>query len=143
MRKANTLRIMTEYHKKMGELGTREARDRWCLQVEQDLGCSTEEKGDGIPPGLLRVRKLENDLLNVVGVPFFFFFTTDTLTSQILPVVFSKIYVFAGIIPANPCDPVARAASGLIFNDPLVSDVLNAEGNDFRLLFNNLELGIR
>ena len=111
--------------------------------MEQELGCSTKEKGDGIPPGLLRVQKLENDLLNVVSVLFFSLFTTDMLPSQILPVVFSKIYVFAGIIPANPCDPVARAASGLIFNDPLVSEVLNAEGDDFRLLFNNLELGIR
>lgn len=55
----------------------------------------------------------------------------------------SKIYVFVGIIPANPRDPVVRAASGMIFNDPLVSEVLNAEGADLQLLFNNLELGVR
>jgi len=44
---------MSSYQKKMKELGTREARDSWCASVEQDLGCSTEEREDGVPPGLL------------------------------------------------------------------------------------------
>jgi hypothetical protein len=36
-----------------------------------------------------------------------------SLSSQIVPAVLSKIYVFVGIIPANPRDPIARAAGGL------------------------------
>ena len=56
---------MSEYHKQMEELGTRKEREAWCMQVEQQLSCSTETE-DGVPPGLLRVWKLENDLLNVV-----------------------------------------------------------------------------
>ena len=55
----------------------------------------------------------------------------------------SKIYVLAAIIPANPRDPIARAAGSIIFNDPLVSEVFSAEGADTTLLFNNLELGVR
>lgn len=51
----------------MEELGTREARDNWCVQVEQQLGCSMDHKDEDAPPGLLRVRKLENDILNVVS----------------------------------------------------------------------------
>jgi len=62
---------MSGYQEKMKELGTREKKDAWCLQVEQELGCSTEEE-DGIPPGLLRVRKLEEDLLSVVSCLFAF-----------------------------------------------------------------------
>ena len=61
----------------MEELGTREARDAWCWQVEQDIGFS-EERGDGVPPGLLRVQKLENDIMNVVSCLSVFFSTTDT-----------------------------------------------------------------
>jgi len=60
-----------------------------------------------------------------------------------VPAVLSKIYVFAGIIPANPRDPMARSASGLIVNDPLVSKILSEEGADLQLLFSDLELGIR
>lgn len=52
----------------MTALGTREAKDNWCMQVEQELGCSTEQREDGLPPGLVRVRKLENDILNVVSL---------------------------------------------------------------------------
>ena len=66
-----------------------------------------------------------------------------SLSSQIVPAVLSKIYVFAGIIPANPRDPIARAAGGFITNDPLVSAVLHAEGADLPILFSNLELGVR
>lgn len=62
---------------------------------------------------------------------------------QIVPAVLSKIYVFAGIIPANPRDPIARAASCVIVNDKLVSDVLSEEGTDVQELFSNLELGVR
>lgn len=134
---------MAEYHKKMEELSTREAREGWCLQVERDLGCSTEDRGDGVPVGLLRVQQLENNILNVVSIPFVLLFTTDTLSSQILPAALSKIYVFAGIIPANPCDPVARAASCLIANDPVVDEAFAAQGIESRLLLNDLELGIR
>ena len=50
----------------MEELSTSKARDNWCLEVEQKLGCPVEME-IGVPPGLLRVRKLENDLLNMVG----------------------------------------------------------------------------
>lgn len=77
VRRENTERIMSEYHKKMEELGTHEARDNWCVQVEQQLGCSTERKEDDAPPGLLRVRKLENDILNVVSLVSAFLFSTD------------------------------------------------------------------
>jgi hypothetical protein len=66
-----------------------------------------------------------------------------SLPSQIIPAVLSKIYVFAGIIPANPRDPIARAAGGMIVNDLLVSEVLSAEGADLQMLFSNLELGVR
>jgi hypothetical protein len=66
-----------------------------------------------------------------------------SLPSQIIPAVLSKIYVFAGIIPANPHDPIARAAGGMIVNNPLVSEVLSAEGADLQMLFSNLELGVR
>lgn len=132
---------MSEYRKKMEELGTREARDDWCVQVEQQLGCSAEPREDYAPAGLLRVRKLENDILNVVSLLSTFLFSTDTF--QIVPAVLSKVYVFAGIIPANPCDPIARAASCIIVNDQLVSDVLNEEGTDVQVLFSNLELGVR
>ena len=52
----------------MEELGTREARDEWCVSVEQELGCSTEKREDRAPPGLLRVQKLENDIMNVVSL---------------------------------------------------------------------------
>jgi hypothetical protein len=75
----NMAKIMSKYHKKMEELGTRDARDAWCLKVEQDLSCSTEEE-DSIPPGLLRVRKLENDILNVVSLLFSFALSTDITT---------------------------------------------------------------
>jgi hypothetical protein len=74
VRRENTERIMVEYHKKMEELGTRKARDEWCVQVEQQLGCSTQQREDNIPPGLLRVQKLENDILNVVSLPSTFIF---------------------------------------------------------------------
>ena len=57
---------MSEYRRKMKELDSNKARDRWRLEVEQKLGCSIEAE-QGIPPGLLRVRKLENDLYNLVG----------------------------------------------------------------------------
>ena len=43
---------MSEYRRKMKELNSNEARDRWCLEVEQELGCSIEAE-QGIPPGLL------------------------------------------------------------------------------------------
>jgi hypothetical protein len=66
-----------------------------------------------------------------------------SLPSQIIPAVLSKIYVFAGIIPANPCDPIACAAGGMIVNDLLVSEVLSAKGADLQVLFSNLELGVR
>jgi len=52
----------------MEELGMREARYNWCMLVEQELGCSTEEREDGVPPGLLQVQKLENDMMNVVSL---------------------------------------------------------------------------
>ena len=57
---------MSGYRRKMEELGSSAASDRWCLEVEQQIGCSIEAE-HGIPPGLLRVRKLENDLYNLVG----------------------------------------------------------------------------
>ena len=60
-------KILSEYHKKMNELSTREARKAWCLQVEEELGSSMEPKEDRVPPGLRRVRKLENDILKVVS----------------------------------------------------------------------------
>jgi len=59
---------MSGYHEKMEELGTREARDNWCLKVESELDCSTEEREDGVHPGLRRVRKLENDILDAVSL---------------------------------------------------------------------------
>ena len=61
-------KVLSEYHKKMEELSTCEAKEAWCLQVEQDLGSFVELKKDGVPPGLLRVQKLENDILNVVSI---------------------------------------------------------------------------
>jgi hypothetical protein len=57
---------MSEYRRKMEELGTSKERQLWCLEVEQKFGCSMEAE-NGVPPGLLRVHKLENDLLNLVG----------------------------------------------------------------------------
>jgi len=60
----------------MEELGTREARDAWCLQVEQDVR-SSEERDNGIPPGLLQVRRLEKDIMNVVSHLSVFFPTTN------------------------------------------------------------------
>ena len=60
-------KILSEYHKKMKELSTHEARKAWCLQVEEELGSSVEPKEDRVPPGLHRVRKLENDILKVVS----------------------------------------------------------------------------
>jgi hypothetical protein len=57
---------MSEYRRKMEELGTSKERQLWCLEVEQKFGCSMEAE-NGVPPGLLRVCKLENDLLNLVG----------------------------------------------------------------------------
>jgi hypothetical protein len=66
-----------------------------------------------------------------------------SLSSQIVPAVLSKIYVFVGIIPANPRDPIARAAGGFITNDPLVTEVLNDQSVDLPIVFNNLELGVR
>jgi hypothetical protein len=77
VRRENTGRIMSSYHEKMEELGTCEARDAWCLQVEQQLGCSTEHGEDDAPPGLLRVRKLENDILNLVSLRSTLLFATD------------------------------------------------------------------
>ena len=71
---------MAEYHKKMEELGTREKRDGWCLQAEQEVSCATEERSDGVPPGLLRVRKLESDIMNLVSHLSVFLSTTDTIT---------------------------------------------------------------
>jgi len=65
------------------------------------------------------------------------------LSSQIVPASLSKIYVFAGIIPANPRDPIVRASGGFIVNDALVSVALNDRGVDLPILFNNLELGVR
>src|SRR5258707_14370628 len=59
---------MSGYHEKMEELGTREARDNWCLKVESELDCSTEEREDGVHPGLRRVRKLEHDILVAVSL---------------------------------------------------------------------------
>ena len=132
---------MSAYKKKMEELGTHKARDDWCVRVEQQIGCSTEHSSDDAPPGLLKVRKLENELLKLVSLRSAFLFSTDRL--QIIPATLSKIYVFAGIIPANPRDPIARAASGLIVNDPLVNAVLSEEGTDIPVLFSNLELGVR
>ena len=79
MRKSNITRIISGYNEKMKELGTREARDNWCAQVEQELGCSIEEREDGRPPGLLRVRKLENDILNVVSLQSVFLSITKYL----------------------------------------------------------------
>ena len=60
----------------MKELGTREARDKWCVQVEQEHGCSIEEREDGLHPGQLRVRKLENDILNVESLQSVFLSVT-------------------------------------------------------------------
>jgi len=65
---------------KMEELGAREARDHWCMQVEQGLGCSTESREGGSPPGLLRLQKLENDILNVVSLLTAVLFSTDRYT---------------------------------------------------------------
>ena len=124
----------------MEELGMHKARDNWCMWVEQQLGCSTEHSlGDALP-GLLRVCKLENEILNIVSLWSAFLFSTDRF--QIIPATLSKIYVFAGIIPANPCDPIAQAASSLIVNDLLVNAVLCEEGMDVQVLFSNLELGV-
>ena len=61
-------RILSEYHKKIEELGTREARDAWCFRVEQDLGSSVGPNEGKVPPGLLRVRNLETEIMNVVGL---------------------------------------------------------------------------
>lgn len=94
---------MSEYRQKMEELGTRKARDAWCVQVEQMLGCSTV--GGDVPPGLLRVRNLENDIMGVVSILSAFLFSTKQF--QIVPATLSKIYIFAGVIPANPHDPIA------------------------------------
>lgn len=61
----------------MEELGTRQERDNWCKQVEEQLGCSAEIREDGVPPGLLRLRKLENDVLNIVSLLSAVLLSTD------------------------------------------------------------------
>ena len=134
---------MDEYQKKMEQLKTREARTSWCVSVEQDLGCSTKEKEDGTHAGLHRVQRLENDILNLVSLCSISFTLQIRLPPQIVPAVLSQIYVVVGIIPANPRDPTARAASGFIVNDKIVSDALSAEGADLAELLSDLELGIR
>ena len=127
----------------MDELGTREARESWCASVEQDIGCSTEAKEDGSHAGLRRIQKLETDLMNVVSHCSISFALQIRLPPQMVPAVLSKIYVFAGIIPANPHDSTARGACGLIVNDTVITEALKAEGADLSLLISDLEIGIR
>ena len=76
MRRDNAEKMALAYRKKMEDLGTREARDDWCAQVEHQLGCSTDYKEDGLHPGLQRVRTLEKDILKVVSRQSAFLFST-------------------------------------------------------------------
>lgn len=115
MRRVNTTRIMAEYRKKMEELGTREGRDEWCLRVEQDLGCSTEERVDGVPPGLLRVRKLENDIMNVVSYLSVFLSITDTITFSDRPGCSLQDICLRCYYPSKSTRPHCRSRKGFHF----------------------------
>ena len=59
--------MMSEYHKKMEELGMCKARDDWCMQVEQQLSCSMEHRKDDAPSEMHRVHKQMSDMVPVQG----------------------------------------------------------------------------
>ena len=60
-----------------------------------------------------------------------------------MPAVASQIYIFAGIIPANPHNPITRGAGTIIYNDLLVADVLREEARDVQELYSHMELGVQ
>jgi hypothetical protein len=84
--------------KLMEELSTREAREKWCMQVEHQLSYSAEYKEDGHHPGLQRVRNLEKDIMKVVSHQTALLFSTDRSNylfrlSQPLPLRFTSLRV--------------------------------------------------